>query len=129
MRSRYSAFCLGKVDYLIATLAPENRQANDTQVLQQTLRQTRWLGLRVLGSGIEAGYAWVEFVAFYQNVANPAMSLGTQPHGQLHERSRFIQKDGCWYYLDGQILPAIKLSRNDPCWCGSGKKLKKCCGA
>ena len=22
-----------------------------------------------------------------------------------------------------------KLGRNDPCWCGSGKKYKKCCGA
>ena len=21
-----------------------------------------------------------------------------------------------------------KLERNDPCWCGSGKKYKKCCG-
>ena len=24
---------------------------------------------------------------------------------------------------------AKKLGRNDPCWCGSGKKFKKCCGA
>jgi len=24
---------------------------------------------------------------------------------------------------------AIKLGRNDPCHCGSGKKFKKCCGA
>jgi len=24
---------------------------------------------------------------------------------------------------------ADKLGRNDPCWCGSGRKFKKCCGA
>jgi uncharacterized protein YecA (UPF0149 family) len=27
------------------------------------------------------------------------------------------------------IKPAIKVGRNDPCPCGSGKKYKKCCGA
>ena len=25
--------------------------------------------------------------------------------------------------------PSIKIGRNDPCLCGSGKKYKKCCGA
>jgi hypothetical protein len=25
--------------------------------------------------------------------------------------------------------PAVKLGRNDPCYCGSGKKFKKCHGA
>jgi HEAT repeat protein len=35
---------------------------------------------------------------------------------------------------DGEMLPAetassIKVGRNDPCPCGSGKKYKKCCGA
>jgi preprotein translocase subunit SecA len=26
-----------------------------------------------------------------------------------------------------EIKPAIKVGRNDPCPCGSGKKYKKCC--
>lgn len=26
------------------------------------------------------------------------------------------------------ILPDVKVGRNDPCPCGSGKKYKKCCG-
>lgn len=26
------------------------------------------------------------------------------------------------------ISPLKKISRNDPCWCNSGKKYKKCCG-
>ena len=29
----------------------------------------------------------------------------------------------------GQPASAAKLGRNDPCWCGSGKKYKKCHGA
>jgi preprotein translocase subunit SecA len=27
------------------------------------------------------------------------------------------------------VSDAEKLGRNDPCWCGSGKKFKKCHGA
>ena len=27
------------------------------------------------------------------------------------------------------VSPQEKLGRNDPCWCGSGKKFKKCHGA
>ena len=28
-----------------------------------------------------------------------------------------------------QHAPSVKPGRNDPCWCGSGKKYKKCHGA
>jgi preprotein translocase subunit SecA len=28
-----------------------------------------------------------------------------------------------------QASPHEKIGRNDPCWCGSGKKFKKCHGA
>ena len=33
--------------------------------------------------------------------------------------------------VEGSLAPAhaAKLGRNDPCWCGSGKKFKKCHGA
>ncbi|NMT18189.1 hypothetical protein HKA99_27985, partial [Vibrio parahaemolyticus] len=27
-----------------------------------------------------------------------------------------------------QPVSSLKLGRNDPCICGSGKKFKKCCG-
>lgn len=32
-------------------------------------------------------------------------------------------------YKQSQIAVSIKVGRNDPCPCGSGKKYKKCCGA
>jgi preprotein translocase subunit SecA len=28
-----------------------------------------------------------------------------------------------------RVVEAEQLGRNDPCWCGSGKKFKKCHGA
>ena len=31
-------------------------------------------------------------------------------------------------YLQSLQPPARRPGRNDPCWCGSGKKYKKCCG-
>ena len=122
MRSRYTAFCTANIDYLIATHHPTQRQANDRQTLAQTIADTRWLSLRVLGSDRSkeaVGVGTVEFVAFYQSQGN---------FGQLHERSQFIRQDNRWYYHRGTSLDPISLGRNDPCWCGSGKKYKKCHG-
>ncbi len=118
MCSRYSAFCLDNVDYLIATLYPDKRKTNDKQMLDQTIEQTKWLGLRVIKHKQTGQTATVEFVAFFKD----------EPVGQLHERSRFIKEDGRWFYVDGELLAPIKLARNELCFCRSGKKFKKCHG-
>ncbi|HEC58319.1 MAG TPA: YchJ family protein [Methylophaga sp.] len=116
MRSRYSAFVVGDIGYLIKTLHPDKRQVDDEVVLRQTIEQTRWLGLKIIAHKSAENNATVEFIAFYQD----------DVIGQLHERSHFIKQNGQWFYVDGEMLPAVKLSRNDLCFCGSGKKLKKC---
>ncbi|MDO7598056.1 MAG: YchJ family protein [Pseudomonadota bacterium] len=116
MRSRYSAFATGNITYLIASLHPDNRQADDEIILRQTIEDTQWLGLKIIRHKPVGNNATVEFVAFYQD----------QSIGQLHERSNFIKKDNQWFYVDGEILDPIKLSRNQTCFCGSGKKIKKC---
>jgi SEC-C motif domain protein len=120
MRSRYSAFCTGNIEYLIATQHPAHRTATDRQTLAQTIAETEWLALRVLHadeSQLAVGIGQVEFVAFYKS--NGAL-------GQLHERSDFLRQADRWYYTQGVRLPPLRLERNDPCWCGSGKKYKKC---
>jgi SEC-C motif-containing protein len=116
MRSRYSAFVTGNIAYLIATLHPDKRQADDATILSQTIEDTEWLGLKIIRHKSAGNNATVEFVAFYQD----------EPIGQLHERSNFVKEDKQWFYVDGEILAPVKLSRNDVCFCGSGKKLKKC---
>jgi len=116
MRSRYSAFYLGKIDYLIATLHSEKRQANDAQILKNTIEQTQWLGLKIVNHKAKDLTATVEFIAYFQG----------EPVGQLHERSNFIKDNNRWFYVDGEQLAPIKLSRNECCFCGSGKKLKRC---
>jgi len=117
MCSRYSAFVLKNTPYLIATLHPSQHEVDDETVLKQTMAQTHWLGLKIIQHRQKGKIATVEFAAFYQ---------GESSTEQLHEKSNFILDNNRWFYLDGEILPAIKLSRNELCFCGSGKKVKKC---
>ncbi len=123
MRSRYSAFCLGKIEYLLATRHASRRQPNDRANLIQTLSRTNWVRLQVLATDRGAAdddSGHVEFVASYHED-------GTA--GQLHERSFFVKEDDRWFYHSGEyenLAPLPKPGRNEPCWCGSGKKYKKC---
>ena len=121
MRSRYTAFCTGNIDYLIATLHPDKRQSDDRAELAQNTSKTEWLGLTIIE--IEQGKkkdkkGIVEFEAVYR-INEP---------GQLHERSRFSKIDGEWFYLDGDILPGTIPKPKDSCWCRSGKKYRQCHG-
>ncbi|MEO1591924.1 MAG: YchJ family protein [Cyanobacteria bacterium J06632_22] len=121
MRSRYTAYAKGKADYLFKTHHPSQRTFEERFELAKTIKNTRWLRLTVLAT--QKGQSQdktgvVEFVAVYAD-PNP---------GQLHERSRFTRQNGQWFYLDGKRLPPLHPKRNEPCWCGSGKKFKQCHG-
>lgn len=113
MRSRYSAFALGNVDYLAATTTKE-MTAQSRAETEAWSKQVVWLGLTVKGaSGDE-----VSFDARY---------LEGDRVGVLSEKSKFVQRDGRWFYVDG--VPTVvhhKVERNQPCPCGSGRKFKSC---
>ena len=90
MRSRYSAFVVGDVDYLLGTW----HQTTRPRVLDLD-DGVRWTGLDVLaatGGGLLAAEGTVEFRAHYVRDG----AAGTQ-----HENSRFVREDGRWHYLDG----------------------------
>ncbi len=126
MRSRYSAFHQGKIDYLIATSHPSTRRVTDRETFARTVSNTTWTGLRVLAvdGGTEADDTGrVEFVAYYCETGERRATK------QLHERSSFVKENGRWFYLSGEhegLRPVPKPGRNDACWCGSGRKYKKC---
>jgi len=66
----------------------------------------------------------IEFIAVYEE---------NHQLFQLCENSTFIKENGRWFYLNGTIANSdkahqVRLGRNDPCWCGAGKKFKKCHG-
>ena len=90
MRSRYSAFVLGRVPYLLATWHPSTRPA--TLALEEG---AKWLGLEIKQHRMTGdNTAEVEFVARFR-VAGRAV--------RQHERSRFVREDGRWYYVDGDV--------------------------
>lgn len=119
MRSRYCAFVNKLADYLVATRHPSKRHLDSVAQLQQSFANTVWTGLKVLTT--EKGTAkdnsgYVSFVAFYKEA---------NKEDTLFERSLFKKEGDQWYYVEGDF----NMGRNDPCWCGSGKKFKKCHGA
>ena len=91
MRSRYSAFVLGQVDYLLATWHASQRPASLTLEAG-----ARWLGLDIQQHRSTGEHtAEVVFVARFR--------IGGKAVRQ-HERSRFVREDGRWFYLDGDVL-------------------------
>ncbi len=129
MRSRYTAFAIGNIDYLAETLSSEARKDFDKTDAENTAGNAKWQGLEVravTGGGEQDETGTVEFVAHF--------TLGGQRHAH-HELAAFEREDGRWVYTTGQINPkeapreVVKIGRNAPCPCGSGKKYKKCCGA
>lgn len=91
MRSRYSAFVLDRLDYLLATWHPSTRPAD----LTPNEPGLRWLGLEVRRQkSLDADHAEVEFVA--------RSKLGGRAQ-RLHETSRFVREAGRWFYVDGDL--------------------------
>lgn len=91
MRSRYSAFVLDQLDYLLATWHPSTRPAS----LEPNPPGLQWLGLEVRRHAqADADHAIVEFVA--RNRLNGRAS-------RLHETSRFVREAGRWLYVDGDF--------------------------
>ena len=129
MRSRYTAFAHGNMDYLSQTLAPEIRDDFDPVESTSTADDAQWQGLEVrdvVGGGENDDTGIVEFVASFRLRGQQRVH---------HERATFRREEGRWLCDGGDMDPkgppvrVDKVGRNDPCPCGSGKKYKKCCGA
>ena len=116
MRSRYSAYTLGLIDYLVATTLPAQQAALDRDSMRAWSLGSTWLGLEVEGSELINTHAFVTFTARWHD--------GDGEH-RHRERSAFVQQAGRWYFIDPTV--PLKAGRNDPCPCGSGQKFKKCC--
>ncbi len=136
MRSRYTAFALGDMDYLADTLAPEARDDFDPIEAGSTASDAVWQGLDVrvvTDGGPDHETGSVEFVARFR------LRGEQRAHHELasfrREQGRWRREQGRWVCAGGEMNPTglprqvVKVGRNDPCPCGSGKKYKKCCGA
>lgn len=129
MRSRYTAYAVKAIDYLLASTHYAYRDRVDTASLETWAEKAQWLGLNILKTeqGKEGDLeGTVEFIATYQENDQTL---------QHHELGFFKKVKGAWYYYKGKMVKpedaskkASKTGRNDPCPCGSSKKFKKCCG-
>nr|WP_298968136.1 YchJ family protein [uncultured Halomonas sp.] len=122
MRSRYSAFALGLNTYLLATWHPSTRP----EVLEPD-PDTAWKLLVIVHAEPALAHrGQVHFRAFFCSYEGERRRKRWHV---LEEVSRFVKEDERWWYVDGApTLNRLKPRRNDPCLCGSGRKLKVCCG-
>lgn len=129
MASRYVAYATREIDYILATHDPATRDEADREATADWANRAEFHELTILET--ERGEAGddtgeVEFQARFT-------SDGTE-HVH-HERSTFVRREGRWYFAEGVQVQVPKrreepkIGRNDPCFCGSGKKHKKCHGA
>ena len=128
MRSRYTSYVNGEIDYLRESTHPDDRGDFDSQSTRDWSEKSQWQKLEIIttkGGGPDDTEGFVEFIAFF------AREGVDQKH---HELASFKKSENQWYFSDGNpVKPATvkrtspKVGRNDPCPCGSGKKYKKCC--
>ena len=130
MRSRYCAYTLGQIDYLVKTIPLLERKTFDRSSAKEWAQSSEWLGLEIVSTkdGLENDKKGVvEFKAkFRQNGVEKVH----------HEISTFKKNGDRWLFTDAKVLvsgsvteESAGVSRNAPCPCGSGKKFKKCCAA
>lgn len=93
MRSRYTAYVLKNVDYLVETTHPDSRAPDLAKSIRKWMKQVEWLKLHVIATegGTELDeFGHVEFIAEYIADTGP---------GRHHECSIFEKMDEDWYYV------------------------------
>lgn len=91
MRSRYSAYVLGRTDYLLASWHASTRP----DAAELATPSPTWLGLEIKRAETHGDHATVDFVARLRHGGGKAQ--------RMHELSRFVREGGRWYYLDGEL--------------------------
>ncbi len=129
MRSRYTAYAKKEIDYIAKSVMPDKQKDVDLKGVLKWSESSVWEQLKVLSTKkgtAEDDIGIVEFIAVY-------VEKGKKRNH--HEISTFKKIDNIWYFDDAEypkaeqfIRTEVKIGRNDPCSCGSGKKFKKCCG-
>jgi SEC-C motif-containing protein len=128
MRSRYTAYVVHAIDYIMETFHEDLRGQQTFEGIKKWSEKSKWLGLKIIS--VDGGYGsclrgTVRFEATYEM---------DNLHHVHHEIATFEKIDDRWFYMDGEVIPQTvvrvgeKIGRNDPCPCGSGKKYKHCCG-
>jgi len=115
MRSRYSAYCLGDVNYLQATTHDHTWSDEELKFIQDWADNSFWQHLEI----VDFNDDMVEFKAYY------IFDYVQHVH---HEKSTFLKINDMYKYVDGEIYEdKVTFTNNQKCICGSGLKYKRCC--
>ena len=96
MRSRYTAYALKLVDYLVETTHPDKLKSSYRRKLVATINDIQWTKLEIVktsAGGMNDKAGKVKFEASY-------VEQGEE--GVLEEHSRFRKIADHWYYYDGK---------------------------
>jgi SEC-C motif domain protein len=93
MRSRFSAYALHQVDYLLATTHPEGRHGTSPEAIVHFCTITDFEGLEILAASEEGERGVVKFRA--------ALLQGGKD-ASFAERSVFFRVAGRWLYHSGK---------------------------
>ena len=95
MRSRYSAFVVANINYLMNTHHPSTRPSKEKKSILKWARSVKWMGLEILHTKqgqADDNEGFVEFKASF-------IEDGTLAN--IHENSFFVKENGKWYYKSG----------------------------
>lgn len=95
MRSRYSAFCVKNIPYLINTTDPQARGHLEEVSYKEWAEMAVFKKLDLISYDDLGNKGHVEFKAYYE------IENKEQLH---HEYSKFRKQAGVWYYREGKDL-------------------------
>ncbi|MCB1072726.1 MAG: hypothetical protein H7A41_00500 [Chlamydiales bacterium] len=94
MRSRYTAYTQGNLDYIEKTMRGEALERFSRSESENNTQDVEWLKLDVLFSEEEGDKGTVQFIATFR--------VAGEEHF-MHEISSFEKVDGKWYYTKGTL--------------------------
>ncbi len=95
MRSRYSAFVVADINYLLNSHHKSTRPTKERKSILKWTKSVQWIGLEIIstqkGTSTDTeGY--VEFKALFME--NGKLDC-------IHENSFFVKENGLWFYKEG----------------------------
>jgi len=95
MRSRYTAYTIANIDYLLKSHHKCTRPIKERKAILRWTQSVKWMGLSILNKEngeAEHDKGMIEFRALY-------IENGVPQH--IHEKSLFRKEKGMWYYVSG----------------------------
>lgn len=95
MRSRYTAYFEGNIDYIVETMKSPASDRFDAVSAKERAKKIKWVNLEVVRSSQNKDTGTVEFYASFTDGVKTKV---------LHEISDFVLENGKWFYVSG-IFP------------------------